>query len=569
MRTEAKNNKYINRKLISLIIFLLLFLIGTLLIFLIPGSVKITYNLNIKTKDGTTIVFNVYEPNNNEKKNKAAVILGHGIMDSKEWMKEYAIEFAAAGFVAVTLDFRGHGQSSGELNYDLLINDVKAIKDYLRNRGDINMDKLAYLGFSMGGWPGNQIVKEDDSFQCFIGVGTMLNIEKDDIKPNRTLNILMIHAKFDEVFTYDGLKESIAKRLDIAPDNIVPNRLYGSFKDGNATMLFLDDNTDHVLIAWDQDFIRTARDWLLNTFPDVMPVDVNFYVNIRAYIIFIQLTGGIVFFYLSMNFLIDKMIKINKENNKIIEISGMNIKNLFFRILLYSLIIGIPSMFIMFPILLFLPLPIAGTMIMFLFGVIFSIFIMFRKIFGETNNILFKEAIKIPFKDSKSLIVKNIIIGIISAIFLFLILYLSIGLNSYGILPSITKYPFIPVYFAFNLFAFIVISILFNMIIQPKISNDNSKDIIKSFLLQSLYLISFLSIIIVGICVISRNYFLMMVLMIAPPYLLLIAFNSAFYYKKTGNIIVGSITNTLFATFIACAFSPYINLIYILPILLL
>ena len=120
-----KKNKFF------IILFLSMFLMGTLLIFTTPSSIKVRYGLTTETKDGVTISFNVFEPDNADK-NKKAVIIGHGIMANKEFMKGYAIELAAAGFVAVPFDFRGHGQSSGELNRNLLINDVKAIKAYCR-----------------------------------------------------------------------------------------------------------------------------------------------------------------------------------------------------------------------------------------------------------------------------------------------------------------------------------------------------------------------------------------------------------------------------------------------------
>ncbi len=144
------NMKKIDKKRMILICFFLsLFVVGIILIFTTPSSIKITYNQTVETSDGETISFNVFEPIHNEKKKKA-VIIGHGIMVNKEMLKGYAIELACAGFVAVPFDFRGHGQSSGELDYSKLVNDVKAIKAYLYSRGDIDMDSLGIIGYSMG-----------------------------------------------------------------------------------------------------------------------------------------------------------------------------------------------------------------------------------------------------------------------------------------------------------------------------------------------------------------------------------------------------------------------------------
>ena len=158
------NQDVITTKRLTLIaVFLSIFAIGSILMFTTPASVKATYGLTAQTDDCVSISFNVFEPNNG-KKEKPAVIIGHGLMANKEMLKEYAIEIAAAGFVAITFDFRGLGQSSGDLNVNLLINDVKAIKRYLENRADIDIDKLGYIGYSMGGYPGNKIVKDDDDF---------------------------------------------------------------------------------------------------------------------------------------------------------------------------------------------------------------------------------------------------------------------------------------------------------------------------------------------------------------------------------------------------------------------
>jgi len=122
----------------------MIFIIGTILIFITPTNIKITYGRTVKTSDGETISFNVLEPKRGGI-NKKAVIIGHGIMSNKEMMKGYAIELAAAGFVAIPFDFRGHGQSSGELDRNKLINDIQAILSYVNSRTDINSSALGYL----------------------------------------------------------------------------------------------------------------------------------------------------------------------------------------------------------------------------------------------------------------------------------------------------------------------------------------------------------------------------------------------------------------------------------------
>ena len=154
------------KRIILISLFLLTFVIGTVLIFITPIGIKSTYGKTVKTSDGVTISFNVFEPKNGGT-NKKAVILGHGVMSNKEMLKDFALEFAAAGFVAVPFDFRGHGQSTGEHRWGSLTNDILAIVSYLNTRPDIDTSNLAYLGYSMGG-VGIQIVNESTDFKCFI-----------------------------------------------------------------------------------------------------------------------------------------------------------------------------------------------------------------------------------------------------------------------------------------------------------------------------------------------------------------------------------------------------------------
>ena len=162
-------NKYnlTKKRLIIIFVFLGIFIIGTIFMFITPFSVKSTYGLSVTTDDDVVISFNVFEPQNGGL-NKPAFIIGHGSMVNKEMVKGYAIELAAAGFVAVPFDFRGHGQSS-DGDRDSMYKDVIAIRTYLNSRGDIDMNSLGYIGYSMGGL-GQAVIQNDTSFICFIGI---------------------------------------------------------------------------------------------------------------------------------------------------------------------------------------------------------------------------------------------------------------------------------------------------------------------------------------------------------------------------------------------------------------
>jgi len=558
------------KRIILILCFLSVFVIGTFLIFTVPFSVKTTYGRTTQTTDGVTIAFNVFEPQENlyQKYNgnndKKAIIIGHGYMANKEILKGYAIELAAAGFVAVTFDFRGHGQSFGQLSRGELINDVRAIKAYLNTRADIDIHNLGYIGYSMGGGPGNQIISEDTDFKCFIGIGT--GLPSEDYSPeyvikassNRSLNILMIQARFDEAITLSRLKDGMAFRLNTTPEDIDVNKLYGSFQDGNASMIFLDDNTNHLLLAWDQDFIREARNWVISTFPEVRQPDVNFYVNIRLIILIFQLIGGIGLFFSIIDPLYDFVLKTRKgdrENEEILKIDlpEVSITNLSLRTIAYSLILGLPGILIFMPIYLIFPLDTAGNLLMLLFGQAFAILILLWRI-GKKANIALKTILIGPFKRRKTFI-NQIILGVILTAILYIIIDLSIGLNYFAILPSLTKLLFIPLCFAICFFIFIVYSLLNQTVLQNNIRDGFKGQLISSLItfgVQILYLTTYLLI----FSFLLGSFFNFGVYMpIAIPTTLLASFIYVVLYKKTGNIISSTFINAFIVVMIVCTVS--------------
>ena len=563
------------KRIVLASIFLSFFILGTYLIFTTPSNVKIVYNRTVQTKDKEQISFDTFQPKEHEKRMKA-VIIGHGIMVNKEMLKDFALEIAASGYFVVTVDFRGHGLSTGELKMGRLINEIKAIKNYLKDRGDIDYHNLGYIGYSMGGRPGNKIVKEDGDFKCFIGIGTSLDIDYED-SLNRDLTVLMILGKYDQAFDLKHRKEEIADRLDIDTDDVHINKLYGNFEDKNATKLFLDDNSDHFTTAYDQDFIREARDWIINTFRDVDPPDYNFYANLRALILIMQLVGGIGFFFLiidpiskivsnlNTNFIRKKEsakdpipksktdaevktpFKFNTENE--------TIKSLSLKTLFYSMQLAIPGYFISICIFLFLPLSMAGFTIVLLFGQAYGIFIMLWRI-AKKSNLKIKDIFLGPFKMSRDNLLRQILLGTIISIVLYVILYLSIGLNYLGIVPALHKVLWIPIYFAIAFIIFLVYNELFHMIILEKFKND-LKNLVKVVLLivgfQLVYTITYILL----LCFLLGSFFFAIILYIAIPLYVVCNFASALLYQKTKSIIAGTLVSTVVTILLVATLSPF------------
>ncbi len=542
------------KRIILISIFLLTFIIGTILIFITPIGIKSTYGKTVTTSDGVMISFNVFEPKNGGT-NKKAVILGHGVMSNKEMLKDFAIEFAAAGFVAVPFDFRGHGQSTGEHRWGSLTNDIQAIVSYLNTRLDIDTSNLAYLGYSMGG-VGIQVVNESTDFKCFIGAGTRLPTDVRKGNSTAPLNILMILGRYDELISPEDLKVGLSDYTGIPATDLDVNQLYGSFQEGNASMIYLDDLTNHVLGNWDPDFIREARNFLGNVFPDVRPVDENYIMNTRLLILSLQLFGGLGFFVLIIDPLSQLILKSKEEELFKLELEDGNIISIGSKTFAYSLILGLPGIFIFIPILLLLFLAVAGFVSALLFGQAFGILILLWRI-GKKRDIRLIETIKKPFKTSRSNIIRQFLLGILLAFILTLIIYLSGGLNYIGMIPSVIKIVWVPLFLFINFIIFMVYGLVFHGILQNKFGED-TKSLIKVsvMIFGTLFLYWFTYLFIVALVMGSFFYFGSFI-PFAIPLFLLNAFTSALIYKKSGNIIAGAIVNTLFFTLMICTISPY------------
>ena len=542
------------KRIVLLCFFLAIFTIGTVFIFITPLSVKSTYGKSTETSDGVTISYNIFEPTNGGS-NKPAIIIGHGSMVNKEMMKGYALELAAAGFVVVPFDFRGHGQST-MVEPDNKTLDIIAIKEELSLKGDIDMNSLGYIGYSMGGL-GQGLIHNDPSFKCFIGIGTWLYPTLRAGNSTNPLNVLMIQALFDEAVELSGLKVSLATRVGIPVSSVDSNRLYGSFQEGNASMIYLDDNSNHLTLAWDEDFIREARDWAINSF-DLDVVDETFYVNIRGLILLFQVMGGIGFFFLTVEPLIKKILCQNEEKERDFhyfkpETKESSTKSISIKAIVFSIVLGIPGVLIFIPLLLILPLAVAGFVVALLFGQAFGLLVLLWRI-GKKSDTSLKTILSSPFK-GRNLLLRQIIAGAVLGAILYIIVYLSAGLNYLGLVPALTKVWTIPIYFVICFFVILILNMLTQVVIQNKFS-DSIKDTLKVLFLGVLFPLVFYIVYLLLVSVLMRSLFYFGTFI--PISILMFTLTSGvsvITYRKTGNIITGAIINAILLTFLIVTMS--------------
>jgi fermentation-respiration switch protein FrsA (DUF1100 family) len=79
-----------------------------------------------------------------------AVMVMHGAGSRKENHADFARMAAAHGFVALTFDNRGHGETEGDLD-PTVVDDLRLLAEWLAARPEVDERRVAARGSSMGG----------------------------------------------------------------------------------------------------------------------------------------------------------------------------------------------------------------------------------------------------------------------------------------------------------------------------------------------------------------------------------------------------------------------------------
>lgn len=160
----------------------------------------------IKAEDGTSIVANFYDSENP----KANVILLHMLNRNKNDWIDFAKELQKRNYAVLAIDFRGHGESSGELKTQLdfskMILDVKAANFFLNTE---HPDKPAYIiGASIGANIGLQFAAQKNVSKLVLlspGLDYKGLVTKEFIETYH--NDLFIAAAKEDVYAFNSANE--------------------------------------------------------------------------------------------------------------------------------------------------------------------------------------------------------------------------------------------------------------------------------------------------------------------------------------------------------------------------
>jgi uncharacterized protein len=117
--------------------------------------------------------------------NGSTLICCHGIHDNRsQWVEQAAHLHARHGYGALLFDFGGHGQSDPSLvTYGAReTEDVAAVVEYLYRRGDVDMQHLGIMGYSLGAITAVLAMAQRPELRCLVIESGFADVERDLIK---------------------------------------------------------------------------------------------------------------------------------------------------------------------------------------------------------------------------------------------------------------------------------------------------------------------------------------------------------------------------------------------------
>jgi alpha-beta hydrolase superfamily lysophospholipase len=154
--------------------------------------------------------------------NGRTLICCHGINDNcSQWLQQIAL-LHQRGYGALVFDFAGHGLSEGRMvtfgAREQL--DVVAAVRYLRERGDVDMDGLAILGYSLGGITAVLAAKRLPELRAVVVESAFADLQQDVAKVFTRYTGLPAFP-FVRLIIFWGQLISGARLSDIRPARVI------------------------------------------------------------------------------------------------------------------------------------------------------------------------------------------------------------------------------------------------------------------------------------------------------------------------------------------------------------
>jgi len=517
------------------------------------GSYTIRYQ-TLTSADGTQLASLVYTPKDISG-TVPGVVVCHGFTSNKQAMQGISLELVKCGFVVIAIDFRGHGQSGGNLDEDRenLIDDVYAAVQYLKSLDYVDNNSIGLVGHSMGGQAVMRTsIAYPGEINATVTIG-MVGINNTDYEINGTAisNLLIAMGGLEELFTLDDALSFLQNATGL--ETVAPGILYGNFLYGNATKLFIAPHADHILEISDTQIMNETCTWFRASF---------YTGNTKAIIdnqrqLFISLAalGSLLGFFAVIPYVKPIIYRNLPENPKKVK-DPQSKKKILFHIGGYCLV-NIIAFLLLIPFSYIfagtLNLIMSNLLIGLFMGSAIGLFVIFylihRRVEDDPRPYLQRIKDEITHNFNRS-----ILFGLIIFLYSFGTLTAILQWSIFDLLPTVREIG-ATIAVAFLIFPYVFFDQLYIRNMQAYIPQGRIKELIKAVILSSIAkTILFIPLLFINLGFLSL---VIMILIVAFPFLEIL---TTWIYMYSGrNILAPTVYATLLLSWILVALMPFGN----------
>ncbi|MFX1352239.1 MAG: alpha/beta hydrolase [Promethearchaeota archaeon] len=548
-----------NRKSLSLLIVGFVIFTSAFFPLAVINNEIPTQSFKTLTSDAVPISFDVIMKSTTSTEAPLALLI-HGFSGNRRMMKLIGISLAEKGFISVSLDLRGHGDSGGFMGESTDFSaDVGAVIQFLEDMNTGNTSEMILIGHSMGGGVAINISLE--SYSPLATVGIAPSTSPAVVNTTTPRNLLLVISTGDTIIQNDLVLETFYKSINGTGE---PNTVYDI--NGTVRMLFVDESSDHFSIVYDREVINEIVKWATRV---VLGEEQTLGLNpdLIGAAVLISLIGGTIVILSSLSIVYDRICKRKeaKEKQSAENPRESNWKSLLKAGIQAVLVAGIGGSIIG----LLISLLISPISPLFFTNFIASLFLgnsialgifAWRKLKGGRKEFSYFEFIKESLRTESTRV--DVGLGITTAIVFIILLYITMGTNTTSTLStSFLRMAYLPLYLTFYFLTFLFYESFFKAIIRPMVGNGSRRMII-SVVYQLVVIVSSLLLLMILLLLIlqqSAAFFLLginlMVLLLSITII-----SGEFFYEKTGGWIAQIIVSALIFSTSAIVFSPIMYL---------
>jgi pimeloyl-ACP methyl ester carboxylesterase len=180
------------------------------------------------------------------------VVVIHGSLQNKEWLMAFGIELARRGFVVLTIDANGHGNS------EVGTGSGAAALDYIVSLDYVDNSQIGLIGHSMGGGISWSAMEDSSVYvRALVLVGSGFSSGA-----SYTPNTLLATGNFDSLSNYPNNPTLLDPYFNVT--GVESSTTYGDFANNTARRAVF-PSTNHLFETIDPVIVSESLEWMKNS----------------------------------------------------------------------------------------------------------------------------------------------------------------------------------------------------------------------------------------------------------------------------------------------------------------